>query len=318
MEELNKSIGGYFELELAKGEEYHKNAIKLNTGRNALEYILLVNHYKKIWLPFFTCDVLLEPINKLNIEVFFYKIDEKLEPIFNFSTIKENEAFLYTNYFGLKDGFINALANKCRNLIIDNAQAFYSKPITDVDTFYSPRKFFGIPDGAYLYCDKKLDTILDRDSSFDRCAHLLKRMDSNAEIGYKDFVANDIVLKNQPIKKMSFLTTILLASLNYETIAMKRKENFNVLHAVLSEQNKLKFDLDLISVPLVYPFWATKDLRIKLLEHKIYTATYWPNVKKWCDGNGIETKLTEEIIHIPIDQRYFVDDMKKISRVLHG
>ena len=32
------SIGGYFELELPQGEEYHKNAIRLNTGRNAFEY----------------------------------------------------------------------------------------------------------------------------------------------------------------------------------------------------------------------------------------------------------------------------------------
>ncbi len=30
------SIGGYFELELPLREEYHKNAIRFNTGRNAL------------------------------------------------------------------------------------------------------------------------------------------------------------------------------------------------------------------------------------------------------------------------------------------
>jgi hypothetical protein len=33
------SIGGYFELELSRGEEYHSDAIRLNTGRNAFEYI---------------------------------------------------------------------------------------------------------------------------------------------------------------------------------------------------------------------------------------------------------------------------------------
>jgi len=33
------SIGGYFELELLRREEYHKNAIRLNTGRNAFEYV---------------------------------------------------------------------------------------------------------------------------------------------------------------------------------------------------------------------------------------------------------------------------------------
>ena len=40
-----KSIGGYLELELKKNEEYHKEALRLNSGRNALEYILKSNTY---------------------------------------------------------------------------------------------------------------------------------------------------------------------------------------------------------------------------------------------------------------------------------
>jgi hypothetical protein len=37
-EDSMQPIGGYFELELRKGKEYHTDAIRLNTGRNALEY----------------------------------------------------------------------------------------------------------------------------------------------------------------------------------------------------------------------------------------------------------------------------------------
>ena len=44
------SIGGYFELELQRGKEYHEHAVKLNTGRNALKYILKVKEYEKIYL----------------------------------------------------------------------------------------------------------------------------------------------------------------------------------------------------------------------------------------------------------------------------
>lgn len=40
-----KAIGGYFELELPYSEEYHKNALRLNTGRNAFEYILRSKKY---------------------------------------------------------------------------------------------------------------------------------------------------------------------------------------------------------------------------------------------------------------------------------
>ena len=62
---MKNEIGGYFQLELNKDREYHDKAIALNTGRNALEYILRAKIFKKIYLPFYTCDVLLEPLKKL-------------------------------------------------------------------------------------------------------------------------------------------------------------------------------------------------------------------------------------------------------------
>ena len=151
------SIGGYFELELSRGEEYHSDAIRLNTGRNAFEYILRAKKYNKVYLPYYTCDVMLEPITKLNLDYEFYFIDSNFVPIFNYSNVQENEVFVYNNYFGICDEQTREVAPHCKNLIIDNSQAFYSKPIKGVDTFYSPRKFFGLPDGAYLYTDKLLD-----------------------------------------------------------------------------------------------------------------------------------------------------------------
>jgi len=33
------AIGGYFELELRDGNKYHNNAIRINSGRNAFEYL---------------------------------------------------------------------------------------------------------------------------------------------------------------------------------------------------------------------------------------------------------------------------------------
>ncbi len=131
------AIGGYFELELKDGFEYHTHAIRLNTGRNALEYILEAQQYAKIYLPYYGCDVLLQPINTLNILYEYYHINEHFEPVFDFKKVKQNEVFLYTNYFGLKDQYILDLIKNCENVILDNAQSFFSKPIPSVDTFYS-------------------------------------------------------------------------------------------------------------------------------------------------------------------------------------
>lgn len=316
---IQKAIGGYFELELPKGEEYHKSAIRLNTGRNAFEYILRAKQYKKVYLPYYTCDVMLEPIEKLELEVEFYHIDENLLPQFDYSKIKTTEAFVYTNYFGVCDNNVDIVAQQCKNLIIDNSQAFYSKPLSGIDTFYSPRKFFGLPDGAYLYTDNFLDDELETDISYQRFEHLLGRIDIGIEEFYSIFKSNDESLMNQPIKKMSKLTQRLLFSIDYESIAESRKRNFEYLDSKLSKNNLLNLNLPSNSVPLVYPYLADSgvELKKKLIENKIFVATYWPNVRKWIEFNdAYEINLHNNLLPIPIDQRYKLNNMREIEQYI--
>ena len=71
-----KSIGGYFELETKPAAAYYPAAIALNTARNAFEYVLLVRKYSKVYVPYFTCEVMFEPLKKLDIEFQFYQIDK--------------------------------------------------------------------------------------------------------------------------------------------------------------------------------------------------------------------------------------------------
>jgi hypothetical protein len=312
-----KSIGGYFELELSSLGEYHYNAIAINTARNAFEYILKVRKYSKVYIPYYTCDVMLESIKKLKIDFEFYHINRDLEPVFDFNKITSEEGFLCTNYFGLKDNFIYNLGIKVSNLIIDNAQSFFSKPINNVDTFYSARKFFGVGDGAYLFCNTLLNEELEQDISYKRMSHLLIRSDTNAEAGYLDFCSNDASLIDHPIKKMSNLTHKILNSIDYEKVKTKRIQNFKYLHEFLKDRNLLKIEELDQQVPLVYPFW-TKDITLKkkLADNKIYCATYWPNVLEWCDEDFLEVQLTKELIHLPIDQRYSRQEMNKIIKLI--
>ena len=311
-----KAIGGYFELELSKKAEYHQEAIRLNTGRNALEYILLVNVYSKVYVPFFTCEVLLEPLHKHKIAYEFYCINEQFEPVFDYNKIKSNEAFLYTNYFGLKDSFIILLVKICKNVVIDSSQSFFSKPVKGIDTFYSARKFFGVPDGAYLYSTKKLPVILKKDISFDRFSHLLKRLDCGAEKGYEDFVFNDSNLNHQDIKEMSILTKSLLKTIDYKFCIKKRKSNFDFLNKNLKNTNKLILN-SFPEAPMVYPYWSEKEnLRLKLIDHKIFTPVYWDNVLKWAKKDSLEYGMTKQVIYLPIDHRYDQTEMENIIHLL--
>ncbi|MCB0381623.1 MAG: hypothetical protein KDD24_10225, partial [Flavobacteriales bacterium] len=147
------SIGGYFELEINDiGSLFHDKALALNSGRNCLEYILENSNYNHIYIPYFTCDVILEPIIKLGITYTFYSINKSFLPLIE--TIKNNEALLYTNYFGLMSSNIDLLSEKYKNIIVDNSQAFYDRRKNDIPTFYSPRKFFGVSDGGFVYHNK--------------------------------------------------------------------------------------------------------------------------------------------------------------------
>ena len=313
------AIGGYFSLELPLREEYHKDAIRLNTGRNCLEYILRARSYKKVYVPYYTCEAVMESINKLGIPYEFYYIDVHFEIRDRF-TLKADESLLYTNYFGLKQRYVEKLVEKYGpRLIVDNTQAFYAKPIAGFDTFYTCRKFFGVPDGAYLYTDKVLNEVFEQDKSYDRMSHLLKRIDLTAEEGFVDFRKVDDGLDNQPIRRMSKLTQRIMQSIDYEVVAKKRRENYLILHELLGEDNNFQLTLDDDAVPMVYPFLAlNKGLREKLIENKVFVARYWPNVLEWTTKDDIEYLFAYQMQPLPIDQRYREGDMNRIIDIINN
>ena len=308
------SIGGYFELELQRGKEYHEHAVKLNTGRNALKYILKVKEYEKIYLPYYTCEVLLDSIKSLNIEHEFYFIDSNFEPLFDYQSLAQKDAFLYTNYFALKDEFIVSLFKKCPNLIVDNAQSFFSQPFPQTDTFYSARKFFGVPDGAYAYTRKNDDIWLEKDYSNERFIHLLKRIDCSAEAGFGDYLDCETKLNKRDMLSMSALTQALLKNINYESVAHIRKENYSYLRQHLDKYNEINTELlDIAQVPFAYPLLLNENkLRDNLIAQRIYVPRYWPNVLLWAPKNSIEYRLASYTIFLPIDQRYTLRDMERI------
>ncbi len=311
-------IGGYFSLELNKGMHYHTNALRLNTGRNCFEFILKARGYKKIYIPYYTCDVLLEPLKKLHIAYSFYNIDINFEPI-EYFPLNTNEAFLYINYFGLKQKYVEHLANIYgSNLIVDNTQAFYAEALDGLDTFYSARKFFGVSDGAYLYTNISSNEKFSQDYSYNKMLHLLRRIDCSAEEGYAEFRNNEDNLMNNPILKMSKLTEQILCSIDYKSVKQKRRENYTYLNETLGDINILKLpSITDNTVPLVYPFLTSvSDLRNRLIKNKVYVTTFWLNVLDWTDINDIENQFTKCLIPLPIDQRYGIEEMNKVLSII--
>ena len=306
-------IRGYFELELPRFPEYHSNAIALNSGRFCLEYILRYKNYNKVYVPYFTCDSAVEPIVKLGIPYEFYRIDQEYHILDDIS-LKNGEALMYTNYWGLQDEYCMKLASKYgKQLILDYTQAFFSRPIPRIDTFYSCRKFFGVPDGGYLYTDQKADFAIEQDESFSRMDSLVKRIDLSPEAGFDDFHRVSAEFHQFPIRKMSKFTKRMMQGIDYVSVAKRRCHNYNILQRKLGGKPLCQDE-----VPMVFPYKSDKgqELRKKLISEKIFVAKYWPNVDGWAGENAMETWMANHILPLPIDQRYGQEDMERVIKII--
>ena len=312
-----KEIGGFFELSLGRKNDFHRNAISLNSARNCLKYLLQINTPSKVYVPAYCCNSLLEPILEEGLVYEFYHLDSNLE-IIETLNVEDHERIIYINYFGLKREYIPKLVElfDCK-LIVDNTQAFFEQPISGIDTFYSPRKFFGVSDGGYLYTAKHQEKPLEKDTSVDRISHVLSRLETGAAANYALYQQAEANLTARPVRTMSALTTELLANVDYESAALIRQRNYWVLHSELKSVVAASLTGKSDYVPMVYPL-AIKNSNTKkeLIENKIYTATYWLDAKSRV--NPQELFFIDEVVYLPIDQRYTLQDMWRIVEVLHG
>lgn len=318
-------IGGFFELaDYEEGKGFpHQDGILLNTGRNALEYILRsMGEVKGIYLPYYTCEVVLEPLKKLDIPWVFYHIDTQFEMVEDIQP-GEGEYVIANNYFGIKDAYILRLAEKyADHLIVDCAQALFAKPIPGIKTFYSTRKYVGVADGGIAYLGNRQDGKVDvsgTECSVEHDKHLYTRKQFGAEAGFAEYHENEMKLDNQPIRWMSETTKQILYHIDYDKVMANRRANFAFLHEVLEEKNCLRLpELNTFACPMVYPFVADSDrnLREELIREKVFVAKYWPNVLPSCNYET-EYDLANRIVAIPCDQRYRMDDMNRIIGIIN-
>lgn len=317
-------IGGFFSLETNEGWGCHNEALRLNAGRYALEYILKVRKYKKLYIPYYICDSILQPIIRQGVEHEFYHINDNFEPADKIKP-KDDEAVLYVNYFGLKNDYASSFCYVHRNTILDQTQAFYSEKGNkynnnkfNCDTFYSCRKFFGVPDGAYLYTNCLLEEELPLDESFDRMTFLTKRIDRSPQEAYEDFHNNDKLLASVGLRRMSRLTESIMQGIDFSTKANRRIHNFNYLDKTLRESNRFKMAMNYGTIPMVYPYFVEDGERLRqhLIDNQIFCARYWPNVLEWCKPEDFEYQLAKNLVCIPIDQRYGEEEMERILEVI--
>lgn len=303
-----KEIGGYIELERFSMSMLHEGALALNSGRNALAYLIRARGIKRLLLPRFLCDSVPKVCEREGADYTLYDIGRDFLPAQDFD-LEEGEWLYLVNYYSqLSNEQLAAFAERYGRVIVDNAQSCFQKPLPGVDTLCTCRKYFGVPDGAFLYTDAAPIGELPRDESFSRMGFLLGRFERTANEFYGDFRANEERFEALPVMAMSALTRNLLHGIDYAAVERRRRENFAYLHERLKDLNGLTLrETGTFMYPLLLE--NGKALRKKLQAEKIYIPTLWPDVFQMSEPGSTEYAMAENILPLPIDQRYTTEDM---------
>lgn len=309
-----KEIGGYFELEGGYGKEFH-SGIALNSGRNCLQLLIREYRIKTIYLPYYLCLVINDTCLDEQVKIVYYHINKEFLPELSDISLDQSSYVYIVNYFGfLGKSTIKELKKKYRNIIIDNTHAFFDEAVENVPTIYNCRKYFGVPDGAYLSAEIKDFKSYPIAKSSQRMSHLIGRMEETANRHYSEFLKADQTFDHCNIEQMSKLTHSLLKNINYQKAKEIREQNFAFLNEKLKEMNQITIDNVYY---FMYPL-LIKDgskLRDDLISHKIYIPKLWPELDCF-PLNEFEQNVFENLVCIPIDQRYSLTEMKYMVKLI--
>ncbi len=314
-----KEFGGCPALRLTCGAPYYAegdHTVALNSEYAALRYALECLAPKRLHLPHYCAPYVAKIAAEMEIECVRYSIGPDFLPIA--PTVQDTDAVLLVNYHGLCASSFAKLP--FRRKIIDNSMAFYQPPILEKDTYniYSCRKFFAVPDGAYLISESldgsaRIDLPTDR--SYQRAAALLKSLELGESAAHKDAQTNEQELSKK-FCRMSVLTEKMMAAIDYSAEREVREANFARLHERLGAHNLLPMRDLPTSVPQYYPFLAPSNIRADLLARKVFVPLMWRSTLSADFDGTAEKTLSLNLVCLPISPEYSQKDMEYLAELV--
>lgn len=315
---MNKPIGGFFELELPTGgTPYHKDALALATGRSCIGWVLDAEKPTRVIVPNYSCYAVFEPIIERGIELTTYEINDQLDPVDDIRP-KAGDLLIFVNFFGLKNQQAEKFSSKYgKQVLVDDTHRYFHKGYQHSYSFTSARKYFGVPDGAFLYGPEvsDLNKVIKRNTNVS-LDHSALRLCGQQEKAFQYFQRHESSL-NSEVLGMSLVSEYLLRLIDMESVKSKRESNFHYLEKSLNELNSLEIDVSSLDTPFCYPFLPSKTVdKSKLYSEQIFVPTYWPDALSRKNASEKTIDLTTRMLPLPIDHRYGQDEMDRMLNVL--
>ena len=339
-----REIGSEFWLEHELGTlSYERDGIYVLSGRTAIDLIILDvvknRQVRNVYMPAWCCDSMLAPFVARGIDIKFYDISlaesaDTAEILCDFCDFREN-IFYVTNYFGYENTLPVETVKKYKEqgsiILYDRTHSFLMEndpylALADY-SFASIRKWMGVIGGAvvngvkdcqlrpcpYLACKEEAmrmkKAFIEGDTSIDKQAFL----NLYGEFGHH--LAEDY--QNYEMDDLSYA---LYKTENLSVIRRKRRENAKYLHDNLKGIKFISKFTD-NTVPLFVPiFFETTEqrnaVRKKLIETQIYCPTHWPK-PTLIPADFEVNKIYDTELSLICDQRYNIEDMKRIVTVIN-
>ena len=330
----HSAIGGTFALESTSLQIHNKEQFFLGSrssyflsARCATYALCSSIAPRTAWLPSYLCAAILEPFRKLGIMVRYYENGPNLGNRDDCWTedVSQGDLVLVIHYFGFPNTTLPANELRRRGAVVleDAVQSLFLKPQypESIGIIYSPRKFFGVPDGGVavsaeeVFRRNELEAppqdwwseafaVAQTRREFDlrggenRWFPLFRRVEESYPLG---------------LYRSSDLSRALIENgIDYKGLKQARRDNYQTLASLLRE-HALFPNLDEGVVPIGFPVCVDAGKRDKILDsfyrRKIYPPVHWRIEGVVPEDYADSHSISKSILTLICDQRYGSEEM---------
>jgi hypothetical protein len=304
---------------------YYDKSIFFPNIRCILRRLVNKNNNSKYLLPNYLCDSIMN--NFLNTNYSFFKLDNNLN--IDYAYLRElininKYDFIYIiNYFGKHDKNIDEIIKLCNEkkitIIEDFTHNLFSKNLYGNICICSFRKILSVPFGAIMINNSNIKT--DNNTSLSNYInyfwfYFIKTFAMTLKKSYYlKFIWRPLLIYTNKNTDLLDIHNDLLSNFFFKhtynpNIVNIRKNNYRYLHENLTNYTYINNNDLYFFYILKFNDKKTRDfIKKKLINRNIYCCIHWQNQY---------SKIHETILSIPIDQRYNIDDMKRIVETIQN
>lgn len=303
-------------------------------------------------MPAYMCDSVFLPFVQRGWELVFYTVDRGLlsygEELFRLALEHDPGLIFIHPYYGTdtcREMRIHLKALRKSGIFVmeDVTQSYYLEGAGKEADFVvgSLRKWYAVPDGGFVAADMPLEEdVLEPGEDYarqrlsvmaEKWSYLQDKLSVHGSEGERQAGKEAYLNRNRAmeaalddycgIRRISRLSRLLLLETDEAAAAQKRADNYEYLYEKTSGMRRLRPILSRQGgeAPLYFPIYVKEREKLQsfLRERDIYAPVLWPLGEENRDAlMGDEEYIYRQMLALPIDQRYGIEEMEQIGRAL--